>query len=286
MSMRYMKVGLSVLLLGMQMGCTGSTDEERDEVQIKGGKLSMGCDTDTFTCPDTELPRHSVTLQGYYIDRVEVSAAAYADFLNAHGNECAGQPCAADSELFGSPPILRDGDSWRAVTGREAQAVTMVSWHGADAYCRYVDARLCSESEWERAARGPCDALGDCDGQVNLYPWGNAAPSCERVHMMATEKGCDTGQPADIGSYPVGQSPEGVMDLAGNAWEWVADAWHPTYDGHPSDGTVWLDETTDLRVVRGGGLGSLADTLRSAHRWNGGAYDLGPDYGFRCCRDL
>ena len=72
--------------------------------------------------------------------------------------------------------------------------------------------------------------------------------------------------------------------MAGNAWEWVADTWHESYTGAPTDGSAWVEEGVRFRVARGGGIGSGADRLRGSQRDNQGADTRPAEYGFRCCR--
>ncbi len=82
-----------------------------------------------------------------------------------------------------------------------------VNWHQADVYCHWRGARLPTEAEWEKTARGT-------DGRI--YAWGNSPPDCNKANYQ----GCveDT---AKVGRYPAGGSSYGVLDMAGNMWEWV-----------------------------------------------------------------
>ncbi|MDP6945744.1 MAG: SUMF1/EgtB/PvdO family nonheme iron enzyme, partial [Myxococcota bacterium] len=189
--------------------------------------------------------------------------------------------CADD--FFSDSPIEHSEELWVAREGLGDHPMTKVSWYGANTYCETVGKRLCTEAEWEIAAMGTCDD-GSCESDKALYPWGDAEPTCALAHMFQGADGCGTGTTAPVGSLPDGASASGALDMAGNAWEWVADSWHHDYTGAPTDGSAWLDVSNGLRVVRGGGLGSGPDRLRGSHRWNAGADNMVAGYGFRCCQ--
>ena len=185
-------------------------------------------------------PRHQVALDAYYIDRHEVTNKRYKEFLDA-----AGYPL----PRFWDRPALNGDD----------QPVTGVSWQDAQTYCGWAGKRLPTEAEWEKAARGT---------EGLAYPWGDAWDSA-RLRSAASEsdraiadynewtfwrsESTSGGGPDPVGSYPEGASPYGVLDMAGNVWEWVADWYDPTYYSTaleknprgPADGTA--------RVLRGGG---------------------------------
>ena len=265
-------------------GCGDAPSEQNSGmVSVPGGSAWVGCDaTLEQGCTDNESPRFNVTVEGFEVDPTEVDVDAYVAFLNLNGNDCSGHDCA--ESFFDHSPVSVDGDGvWSSKPDRGTQPMTAVSWYGANAYCRSVDKRLCSEVEWEIAALGNCDA-GNCEGEKPLYPWGNEAPSCTLTHMVLNSKGCDTGELAPVGSYPAGASPYGALDMAGNAWEWVADTWREDYTDAGATPDAHVDANVPFRVVRGGGLGSGPDRLRGSHRFNAGASDKPAEYGFRCCR--
>ncbi|MGB0589313.1 MAG: formylglycine-generating enzyme family protein [Myxococcota bacterium] len=251
-------------------------------LSISGGDAWIGCDLAIEpSCTSQESPRFSVQVEAFEIDLTEVNVSDYVAFLNTHGNDCGGEDCA--ESFFDHSPVAVEGELWSAKAGREANPMTAVSWYGADAYCRAASKRLCSEVEWEVAALGTCEE-GNCELDKPLYPWGDEAPSCAHAHMMQSSKGCDTGGMAEVGSYPDGVSPYGAYDMAGNAWEWVADTWREDYSTASSTSAAWVDDAVPYRVVRGGGMGSGPDRLRGSHRFNAGASDKPAEYGFRCCR--
>ena len=257
-----------------------------DDVEVPAGAFMMGCDAGgpEAECEPTEGPRHEVTTAAYRIDRTEVTATAFTAFLVARGtNDCAGEECY--DPHFGDPPVEEiAGGGWAVKVGLGQKPMAEVTWYGADAYCTWRGQHLCSEAEWEKAARGGCDVADDCAAWAPRYPWGDAEATCDRAHMSDGEFGCGTDATADVGSYPAGASPYGALDMAGNVWEWVRDAWHEDFDDPeaPTDAAPWLGGS--LKVIRGGGFKSADMFVRTSHRWNGGAGDSIDQRGFRCCR--
>ena len=182
-------------------------------------------------------PAHQIFLDAYHIDRHEVSNKDYATFVQATGHS---QPSSWEKEAFAHPD----------------QPVVTVSWDDASAYCNWMEKRLPTEAEWEKAARGT-------DGFE--YPWGNA---WEPANLMSAEwyaqqplEDFETWSqwqydtkagPATVGSFPQGSSPYGVMDLAGNVWEWVADWYNPNYYAISPARNPTGPAPAAYRVLRGG----------------------------------
>lgn len=233
-----------------------------DVVSIPAGTFWMGCNAEADDqCDPSELPYHEVTVQAFGIDATEVTEAAYWR-CNAAG--ACWQP---------------DGDC--SLDRTSVQPVCGVTWEEAGDYCAWAGKRLCTEAEWERAARGD-------DGRV--YPWGDDEPTCALAVFAWVEgaRGCGADAPAEVGSRPQGASPFGVLDMAGSVHEWVLDDWHPSYEGAPADGSAWVDTPRSRsRVIRGGGWGSPAVFLRASSRGLPNPVTAGDKYvGFRCCGDV
>ena len=149
-------------------------------------------------------------------------------------------------------PRFWDDPDWRAYLGPN-QPVVGVSWYEAEAFARFASARLPTEPEWERAARGE-------DGR--RYPWGDPWDPVRAHHRGGPR------HTLPIGCFPAGRSPYGLWDCAGNVWEWVQDP-----IGHGG-----------LRAARGGAWNAHPPQLRCAHR-NGWAEPAQfSNIGFRLAR--
>jgi serine/threonine-protein kinase len=260
------------------------------QVWVPGGSFTMGSEDGS----SDEKPVHQVTLDGFWIDRTEVTNAQYTDFLNDIVDRITvrdGEFVEVDDLVYYDlectncgewrDRIIYDDQQFEVVVDEARHPVVLVTWYGARAYCEWAGGRLPTEAEWEYAARGP-------EGFV--YPWGNDF-ACDKGnfddetviddYVVPGGENCDGYErTSPVGSFPGGASWVGALDMAGNVWEWCAD-WYGEY---PS--TVQTNptgpETGEYRVLRSGSWDVDDRYSRSANRnWNDPTITLN-DYGFRC----
>jgi formylglycine-generating enzyme required for sulfatase activity len=244
-------------------------------VYVPAGEFLMGGADADSRAGDDEKPQHRVSVDAFWLDRTEVTNAQYVQFLNALGGYrglCGGQDCIETRREEEYSPVFFQAEQYCVESGFEDHPVTEVPWYGAQAYCQWVGARLPTEAEWEKGARG-------VDGR--LYPWGNEAPDCARAQY-----GDCGGATVPAGSRPAGASPYGVLDMAGNVWEWVADWYDPAcYASSPARDPQG-PPSGERKVFRGGSWGYPPTFLRASDRARNRPTYAGFNVGFRCAATM
>jgi formylglycine-generating enzyme required for sulfatase activity len=211
-------------------------------------------------------PVQTVTVERFAILRHEATAAQYA-------------ACLTDGACTPRPDGV--GDCYDVTDpANAALPANCIDYAQATALCTWMGGRLPSESEWEFAARSRENTA--------TYVWGDDTPDCTRANTAGLSApddwSCDNAGLWPVCSRPAGNSPLGLCDVAGNAFEWTADWYAPNYTAHPTDGSPYLVEGP-FRTMRGGGVGSAESLVlgtRTFHPpdfWYGGM-------GVRCAMDL
>ncbi len=219
-------------------------------IRIPEGEFVMG----SHAGQEDERPAHHVYLDAFYIDKYEVTVERYVTFMNEQKPE---------------RPF-----KWREATkgNQSRKPVIGIDWYDAKEYCEWSGRRLPSEAEWERAARGT---------DQRTYPWGEGTPT--RAHTNAGQRtwnGYDSL--TAVGSHAPGHSPDGVADLSGNVWEWIADRYDQRYYETSPPRNPLGPATGPLRVLRGGAWNNDEATIRAANRAAYAPSARRNDVGFRC----
>jgi iron(II)-dependent oxidoreductase len=233
-----------------------------DLIRIAAGPFLMGSAAGDSQATDDEKPQHEIMLMTYCISKYQVTCAYYLEFIAATGRE------------------------WRWAGARKperaAHPAVVVSWYDARAFCEWLTGvwrvegrisneehvRLPTEAEWEKAARG-------IDGRI--WPWGNEPPDASRLNFGNSDT-------APVGAHsPVGDSPYGVVDMAGNVWEWTSTLWGDVTHGQYPYPYTMTDGRENLvacgsaqRVLRGGSFYNTLAVVRCATR-----YRFNPGYDSR-----
>jgi len=254
------------LLLLLFLTVANSAAQAQDMSRIPAGPFKMGSNDGR----DDERPEHIVTLAAFEIDRLQVTNAEFAIFLERHGTTNKNGQRYFDWD-DSDARIHRVEGVWREDKGFLNHPVVEASWAGALAYCQSLGKRLPNEAEWEKAARGT---------DSRRYPWGDAMPTAELARFAS-----NWNETVAVTTHAAHPSPYGVIGMAGNAWHWVSSAYRP-YPYRDDDGREDI-APGPVRATRGGGHDSSAEALRTTER--GRTLSRSPvaghhNIGFRCAR--
>jgi formylglycine-generating enzyme required for sulfatase activity len=259
-------------------------------VYVPAGPFRMGGDGKDYF---DEKPIHTLSLDAFWIDKTEVTNAMFQKFVHTIGYK-------TDAEKAGVSLIVpyykefkyTPGANWQHpqgigsdLTNLSEHPVVHISWNDAKTYCEWVGARLPSEAEWEKTARG-------IDGRT--YPWGEMVPNGELLNFADknldvdwADKNSNDGYKftSPVGSYPAGASPYGALDMLGNVLQWTSD-WYQAYPGSDyNGGTDYTGSSifgTKYRVRRG--LSWFSQINYSSRRDFGVPEESSNAGGFRCIR--
>lgn len=270
-------------------------------VYIPAGEFTMGStllestvfeNMALFLFPD-QRPQHKVFLDGYWIDKTEVTVGMFKKFVKETGY-------ITSAEVRGGGKPWRDGpkkDEWPIVPGidwihpREIKSeaednhpVVQVSWEDAIAYAKWVSGTLPTEAQWEKAARGT---------DARKFPWGNEFNGAYLNYgdsLCPVKRWCDLdfndgyAFTSPVGHYPEGASPYGVLDMAGNVWEWVFDWYDEDYYENSPYQNPQGPETGFFKSMRGGSWydGEPVAWVTCVIRHQNPTSDRYEDVGFRC----
>ncbi|GJL50386.1 MAG: hypothetical protein NPIRA01_16130 [Nitrospirales bacterium] len=238
-------------------------------ILIPAGEFLMG-DNESH---GNEQPEHQVWLDDYYIDRFEVAMSKYQEFLD-------------ENLKLEPPPLWDDGMALNEAADRPAVGVT---WEAANKYCQWVEKRLPTEAEWEKAARGT-------DGR--RYPWGHMQPFVDiaRYNLgitgwvsytltLASVRGGVKGMSVRHGLKTGGKSPYGLYHMSGNAAEWVSDWYDRYYYEDSPEKNPQGPETGTRKVLRGGSWEDEPRNIRVTARSKADPKFSDLTIGFRCAKD-
>ncbi len=229
-----------------------SPKDGAEMILIPAGEFRMGIPADSTLATkfSSAVPEHTVFLDAYYVDKYEVTNEQYKKYL---------------SEKGARRPLFWSDNRYNA----RRQPIVGISYGDAVSYALWAGKRLPTEAEWEKSARGT---------DARLYPWGSTFdPSRCNAYAARIE------HPVEVGRFPKGASPYGIMDMAGNVSEWVFDLYGHNYyrkspyknpQGPPGEGVA--------RITRGGDYKSDPPYVTCVARFQAGAYSAFPNIGFRC----
>lgn len=245
-------------------------------VTIPAGSFRMGCSSGDPDCRTDEGPQGGVpvAVNGFWIDRYETSVGEY-------------RACVAAGVCERPIDHARNRFCNYDAPGRDDFPLNCVDWFQARDYCAWRDARLPSEAEWEKAARG---------GTATRYPWGDERATCEYAVMddgvyisrEGETDGCGRNRLQERGSRE--PNPYGLYDMQGSVAEWVYNWYEPeAIERRYGHGDLSGPDEGRRRVIRGGAWDEGPAAQRSSSRWSKvpkGHRSLYSSNGFRCAGSL
>jgi eukaryotic-like serine/threonine-protein kinase len=220
---------------------------------VPAGEFTMGNDKGNTE----ERPASLIDVETFYIDKYEVTNEMYSACVASSRCRMPRLPGSATRRSYYNNPVFAN------------YPVIYLDWKMAKTYCEWRDARLPTEAEWEKAARGADDK--------RAYPWGDSF-DCD----FANHSGC-VGDTAPVNQYDKGQSPYGVYGMSGNVWEWT-NSLFSFYPYSSTDGREAPDASGD-RIARGGSwhnFGSAGGDIRIDTRFKLNPIYYGAYIGVRC----
>jgi formylglycine-generating enzyme required for sulfatase activity len=233
-------------------------DDGKEMVFIKNGTFVMGGNEGNLNY----RPEHQVYLSCFYIDAWPVTNAEYKQFIDATSHPVPNYNVSwCDTQDYNWDPKSRMYPQDKA-----DHPVVLVTWEDALAYAAWANKRLPTEAEWERAARG-------LNGR--RYPWDDEAAlgrcNCKEAGFGGTSPVCTFS--------PAGDTPEGVVDMLGNVWEWTSSLYKP-YPYDPNDGRE-SHQASGFRVLRGASWMNEVNMMNCLSRLDGD-FQFFTNVGFRC----
>lgn len=281
---------LALAFLGLTMrpciAQRAAVPANEDMAQIPGATIEMGIDAadvprlqkffnvEGVELFESEMPKHTVVVDGFYMDRHLVTNAQFKKFTDA--NPMWG-PGNVPNNLHNAN-YLRHWKAAGVPAGKESHPVVNVSWHAAVAYCQWEGKRLPTEAEWAHASRGKLRGL---------FPWGDEPVDKQRANYGGSGHGTTTA----VGDYPA--NGYGLFDMAGNVWEFLADEWQPYSPGAQRNPVAGGDRfeagdsflrVKNRRVIRGGSYGGDPINLWTEYRDSHPPENAKDFVGFRCAK--
>lgn len=258
----------------IQQSQNSDTQSLEEMVCIPAGYFEQG--NESLDAIDNERPAHQVYLDDYWIDRYPVTCGQYRRFIAAGGYRDRQWWSEAGWQWLQANPVEHPL-YWSPDPQWNRHPVCGVSWYEAEAYARFVNKRLPTEAEWEKAASWQATTA-----ERYTYPWGEPFPThahCNHDHSI--------GHTTPVDAYAQGQSPYGCYDMLGNVWEWTA-SWFEGYAGfepylYRGYSQIYFDG--EHRVLRGSSWATRPWAMRCAFRNWYHPHVRQILAGFRCARD-